>query len=99
MSDREKDHMHTLKDSINEFLDKYALRESYNLSEIKSVWMELMGKTIASRTKDIFFRDQKLMVIIESAALKHQLHMERGKIRDKLNEALNNEYIKEVVIL
>ena len=99
MSDKKKNDPHSLKDSIEEFLDKYQLRQSYNLREIKSLWAGLMGQTIAKRTRDIYFRDDKLMVIIESAALKHQLHMQRTKICKNLNQAMGSEYVKEVVIL
>ncbi|MEQ8360701.1 MAG: DUF721 domain-containing protein [Cytophagales bacterium] len=99
MSDRERGKVHSVKESIGEFLDKYALRESYNLSEIKTLWTGVMGQTVAKRTSNFFFRDQKLMVQIDSAALKHQLHMNRSNIREKLNKAIGKEYIAEVVIL
>lgn len=99
MSNKDRGKVHSVKDSINEYLDKYALRESYNLSEIKSLWAGVMGQTVAKRTTNFFFRDQKLIVQIESAALKHQLHMNRTNIREKLNQAIGKEYIAEVVIL
>ncbi len=99
MSDKERGKVHSVKESIDAFLDKYALRESYNLSEIKTIWAGVMGQTVAKRTRNFFFRDQKLMVQIDSAALKHQLHMNRGNIREQLNKAIGKEYIAEVVIL
>lgn len=89
----------SVKDSIEEYLDKYALREKFNLSEIKTIWMGTMGQTIAKRTEKMFLREGKLLIKIESAALKHQLHMERTKIKDRLNEAIGKEYITEVVFL
>lgn len=99
MSGKDRGKIHSLKESIDEFLDKYALRESYNLNEIKSLWTGIMGQTVAKRTTNMFFKDGKLMIQIESAALKHQLHMERSKICKKLNSAIGKEYIKEVLFL
>jgi hypothetical protein len=89
----------SVKDSIEEYLDKYALREKFNLSEIKSIWAGAMGQTIAKRTEKMFYRDGKLLIKIESAALKHQLHMERTKIKERLNEVIGKQYVSEVVFL
>ncbi len=99
MSDKGRGKVHSVKDSIEEFLDKYALRDSYNLSEIKTLWSGVMGQTVAKRTTNFFLRDRKLMVQIESASLKHQLHMNRTSIKEKLNDAIGKEYLLEVVIL
>jgi predicted nucleic acid-binding Zn ribbon protein len=99
MSNRERGKTVSVKDSIEEYLDKYALRESFNLSEIKTLWVATMGNTIAKRTTDIFFKDQKLMVKIESGPLKHQLHMQRTQLKDKLNEAIGKAYVREIIFL
>lgn len=99
MAKKERGKVTSLKESLDEFLDVYKLKSGYNLSLIKAVWNEKMGQTIVKRTKQIYFKDSKLMVKIDSAPLKHQLHIERNKIKENLNKSLGAEVIEDVIFL
>jgi predicted nucleic acid-binding Zn ribbon protein len=99
MSSRERGKTKSIKDSVDEFLDKFKLREGYTLNEIKIIWNSTMGQTISKRTTEIFYKDQKVFVKIESAALKHQLHMQRTELRDKLNKEIGSDLIKDLIFL
>ncbi len=99
MSSKSRGKTVSIKESVEEYLDTYALRESFNLNEIKTLWVGIMGQTVAKRTINLFYKDQKLLVKIESGPLKHQLHMNRIQIKDKLNDAIGKDYIAEIVFL
>lgn len=83
-----------LKDTIQE------LRIGPQLSEtrVKSLWEELMGKTISTYTSQIAVRKNVLYLTILSAPLRQELSYARDKIRLRLNEELGEEFIREVVI-
>jgi predicted nucleic acid-binding Zn ribbon protein len=58
-----------------------------------------MGKAIASRTKGIFMKENKLFVTVESSALKQELLMSKERIIHLFREELGKEVVKEIVLL
>jgi hypothetical protein len=57
-----------------------------------------MGKTIANYTDDIQLIDHKLMITTHMAPLKQELIFQREKIKNRLNEMLNEHAIHEVIV-
>ena len=88
----------SLKEAINELIDAYNLRERYNQEYLMSHWEQIMGKTIAKYTTDIYIKDKKMFLYISSAPLKNELFIMREKIVQRVNEELQTEVIKEVII-
>ena len=73
-------------------------RNKLNETQIKQVWKDKMGATINHHTKEIYFRNDKIYLQIESSSLKQELSYERGKIKDMMNGELGGDYVKEVII-
>jgi len=57
-----------------------------------------MGKMVSNHTTDIYIRNKKLYVKVDSAALRSELSYAREKIRDVLNKEVNSEVITDVII-
>ncbi len=74
------------------------MKEKVQALEIKDVWEELMGKTIASYTENIQLINQQLIITTHIAALKNELVFQKEKIRNRVNERFNYHAVKEVVI-
>ncbi|SES22679.1 DUF721 domain-containing protein [Pedobacter rhizosphaerae] len=89
----------TLKDAIGKMLDVYRLRRKFDETSIVAVWPEIMGTAIANRTTQIYIRDRKLFIRIESSVIKNELVMVRQGIIQKLNEHAGAEVITEMVFL
>lgn len=89
----------TMKDAINALLDTYKLRGKLNEAHIVNSWERLMGRPIASRTKQVFLKDRKLYVELNSAPLKNELAMSRSKIVEIFNRDLEEKAIEEVIFL
>jgi len=89
----------TLKDAIGKMLDVYHLRRKFDETSILAVWPEIMGTAIANRTTQIYIRDKKLFIRIESSVIKNELVMVRQGIIQKLNEHAGSEVITEMVFL
>jgi hypothetical protein len=62
------------------------------------MWEELMGKTIADYTDEIQIIEKKLIITTHMAPLKQELVFQREKIKNRLNEMLNEHAIHEVII-
>ena len=88
-----------IKEAIEQMLKVYKLRRKFDETSLVVAWPEMMGKAIANRTKDIFIRDRKMFIRIESAVIKNELVMMRSNIIDKLNERAGSSVIDEIIFL
>ena len=88
-----------IKEAIEQMLRVYKLRRKFDETSLVVAWPEMMGKAIANRTKDIFIRDRKMFIRIESAVIKNELVMMRSNIIDKLNERAGSSVIDEIIFL
>ena len=89
----------SIKEVIEELINAYRLRGKMNEVRLQHAWEGMMGKAIASRTKEIFLKDKKLFIRVTSASLKEELFYSGEKIKKMLNELLEGEYIDEVSFL
>lgn len=89
----------TIKQAVEKLLDVYRLRRKYDETSIVSAWPEIIGRAIANRTQQIYIRDKKLFVRLESAVIKNELAMIRRQIIGRVNEHVGKVVIEELVIL
>jgi len=89
---------YSLAEAMQAMLKEYRLGSQLNEMRVKTLWADLMGKTINTYTSQIAVRKGVLYISISSAALRHELSYGKDKIRDLLNAELGEEYIKEVVV-
>ena len=54
---------------------------------------------IAKHTKDLYIKNKKLFIRIDSPALKNELTYSRSTLMEKLNEATGANVIEEIVFL
>ena len=89
--------------SIGELLSQYiqGTELERNLLErlVVQKWPEVMGPMIANMTRNVEMKNGTLFVHIDSAALRQQLFECRYDIIKKLNQAINNQFIKDIRIL
>ena len=88
----------SLQQALQQFLQNSRLKQQVQAMQIKDLWEELMGKTIATYTDDIQLIQNKLIITTHMAPLKQELLYQREKIKNRLNEMLNEYAVHEVVI-
>lgn len=66
--------------------------------QIEDVWEQLMGKAIAKYTDKIQIVNNTLFITTSVAPLKNELLYQKEKIKERVNEALGENIIREVVI-
>jgi len=96
---KRKSEIQTIGEAMGDMLDAFKIKKKFNQTYIIEYWQELMGPAIAKQTKEIFFKDQKLFVRIDSGALKQELSMHKSMVVEKLNKFIGEEVVKEVVFL
>ena len=60
----------SLKEAIEQMLSVYKIKKRYEETGIIAHWSEIVGKSVANRTKEIFIHDKKLYLRIESSGNK-----------------------------
>lgn len=88
-----------IKQAIDQMLDAYKIRRKFDETALVAAWPEIIGTAIANRTQQLYVRDRKLYVRVESAVVKNELVLMRSMIITRLNEHVGQELIEELVIL
>jgi hypothetical protein len=88
----------SIGDALKDFLKKSRLKTGIQALQIEEIWEKLMGKTIAKYTDKIQIVNQTLFIKTSVGPLKQELIYQKEKIIERVNEALGEKAIKEVVI-
>ena len=86
-----------LDDALEQMFETFNLKNKADQTSIITMWEELMGKTIASRTRKIFFKESVLFVELTSAPLKQELILAKEKIIGLLREKIGTQALKDIV--
>lgn len=89
---------YSLSEAIQSFLAKSRIKGSIQSFQIEEMWEEIMGKTIARYTESIKIFGDKLVIRTDVAPLRNELVYQKEKILARVNEALGENKIKEVII-
>lgn len=89
---------YSLGEALKQFLKQSRLKGSIQALQIEEVWEQIMGKTIAKYTEKIQIHGHTLYITTTVAPLKQELLYQKEKIVQRVNEALGENTIKEVVI-
>ena len=83
---------------LQQMVRAFKLKDDLTKVTIENVWEEQMGRMIATYTRSLTLKNRVLYVVIESASLRSELHYGREKIRQRLNEAIGEEFLSEVIV-
>ena len=87
-----------MADAIKKFLDQSRLKGDVQALQIEEVWEKVMGKTVARYTDNLKIINRTLFITTNVAPLKQELVYQKEKIKLRVNEALGEKVIEEVVI-
>jgi len=89
---------YSLGEALRQFLNQSRLKGSIQALQIEDVWDQLMGKTISKYTDKIEIHGHTLYITSHIAPLKQELLYQKEKIMQRVNEALGENVIRDVVI-
>ncbi len=96
---KRSDNTEPLKTVIDRLLKAYRLENKYYEAGLIASWEKVLGKAIANRTDQIYIKDRKLFVRLNSASLRQELSMAKSRLVELLNEQFASAVIDEVVFL
>ncbi len=85
-------------EALKQFLDKSRLKNGIRAVQIHDIWETVMGKTISRHTDKIEIIQQTLFIQTCVGPLKQELVYQKDKIIERINEAMGEIVIKQVVI-
>ena len=87
-----------INEVVNRWLKSYNLDKKYNEFKVINGWEELMGKAIASRTKEIFINKKTLYLKLESSVLRNELSHSKEVLINRVNDFAGFEIISNIVL-
>jgi len=85
-------------DAIRQFLNGSRMKGEIQALQVEEIWEKIMGKTIARYTDKLRIINRTLYITTSVAPLKQELLYQKEKIKLRVNEALGEKLIEEVVI-
>lgn len=88
----------SMGEAMQEFLKGSRLKGGIQALQIEDIWEDIMGKTVARYTDKLQIIGDKLIITTQVGPLKNELIYQRDKIRQRVNEALRQRVINEVIV-
>lgn len=88
----------TVGDVLKQIIQVNKLQPGMDQIDVKEAWKNLMGNGVNSYTKNVAMRGSTLYVELSSSVLREELSHGKSKIIAMINEELQREVIKDVVL-
>jgi hypothetical protein len=89
---------YSISEAMQQFLNSSRIKGGIQALQIEDIWEDIMGKTIARYTDKLQIFGDKLIITTSVAPLKNELLYQKDKIKQRVNEALKQKVINEVII-
>lgn len=89
---------YSISEAMQEFLKSSRIKGGIQAMQIEDVWEQIMGKTVARYTDKLQIIGDKLIITTHVAPLKNELLYQKEKIKQRVNEALAQRVVNEVII-
>lgn len=87
----------SLSEVLKEYIEQNRLEQKLKEVDVVQNWENLLGKTIAHYTKNIYIQNRILYVEISSAVVKNELFMMRAEICRRINEDAGKDVVSKIV--
>lgn len=88
----------SLGDALKKFLETSKMRNGLQSMKVEDQWEKIIGPAIANMTEKVEIRDQTLFIHTSVAALRNELVFQKTLILQRINEAMGENIISEIVI-
>lgn len=93
-----RSHTQSLGEIIREILKDSVTGRKLREVQLIGAWEEVVGKTVAKRTKNLYIRNRKLYVELTSSVVRNELMMIRTSLVGALNKKAGEDLIEEIVL-
>ncbi len=83
---------------LQQFVKANRLEKGLAEYRLMKSWKDLLGITVAKKTKSLKIQNRKLFVTLHSSVVRNELSMIKESLIPKLNEAAGMDVIDDVVL-
>jgi predicted nucleic acid-binding Zn ribbon protein len=83
---------------LHQFVKAHGLERGLAEYRLMKSWKDLLGITVAKKTKSLRIQNRKLYVTLHSSVVRNELSMMKDSLIPKLNEAAGMDVIDDVVL-
>ena len=94
-----EDPIKSFRTAFKDFLKEENLEHTYKQKQLITNWSQIMGKTIASRTSKVFFKDKVLFIKLTSAPLKNEMQNAKPQIIELVTKEIGEGEVVDVKFL
>ena len=88
-----------LKDLLAEYIKEAGLQEGLNGARVLGLWDEMQAPCVLQAVAEKFFKGGKLYLRLSSSSVRNYLFTDRQHIMTKMNQALGEALVKDIVLL
>jgi len=94
----EKKEIRKIDSLLRQFVRANNLERGLAEHRLIKAWNELLGVTVAKRTRSLHIRNRKLYVTLHSSVIRNELNMIKQSLIPRLNQAAGMEVIDDIVL-
>jgi predicted nucleic acid-binding Zn ribbon protein len=83
---------------LQQFVKSNRLEKGLAEYRLMKSWKDLLGITVAKKTKSLRIQNRKLYVTLHSSVVRNELSMIKASLIPRLNEAAGMDVIDDVVL-
>ncbi len=88
----------SLGEVLTNFLKQNGTWDKIQEAKAVALWYEITGDMVAKQTKSAWFDSGALHISLKQPALKQEMLYLREQVRTKINKAIGEELVKEIII-
>lgn len=82
---------------LQKFVKANNLEKGLAEHRLMKSWKDLLGISVAKKTKSLHIRNRKLFITLHSSVVRNELEMIKDKLIPRLNEAAGLDVIDDIV--
>lgn len=86
----------TVGELIEKLMKAYRLDGKMKELDIINSWEEMMGKAVATRTKEIYIKNKTLFLVMDSSVMREELSYGKQIIIERINQKAGFEMISNI---
>lgn len=93
-----KSNTQTIAEVIQDYLRELKIDKKLKEISVINQWEDIIGKTIARSTKDIYIKNRTLFIFLRSSVVRNELLIIREGIIKAINDKAGEEIITDIVL-
>ena len=95
---KRKSNQKSLGEIIQDFLKQSGWERKLDEDNIMTEWDKVLGPSLAKYTEEVFIKNKKLHIRLNSSTLRQELSYKKSEIVKDLNAAVGKDVINDIVL-